>query len=127
MISLNMVVILVELVIWVLLFLRFSKDMSYYRAILFADFIVTTIDFVLLFTPLRSTILTLYVINRRVNRVALSIPVTFGMVLLVKTALFYLGQEFFPDWMKQLRKPFREMGGGGYVWEEKRRRESILS
>jgi len=60
MISINVIVILIELIIWFFLFLKFSKELSYYKAILFADFVVTSIDFVLLFTPLRSTIVTLY-------------------------------------------------------------------
>ena len=110
MISINVIVIMVELIIWVFLFLKFSKELSYYKAILFADFVVTTIDFVLLFTPLRSTILTLYIYNRRLNRVMLSIPITFGMILLVKSVVFYLGQEFFPEWMRCLRKPSHEVG-----------------
>ena len=125
MLSINIVVILIELIIWVFLFLKFSKDMSYYRAILFSDFVITTIDFVLLFTPLRSTIITLYVINRKANKVILSIPVTFGMILLVKSGIFYLGQEFFPEWMKRLRRMPSHSGEIEYEQEERRR--NILS
>lgn len=121
MLSINIVVILIELIIWVFLFLKFSKDMSYYRAILFSDFVITTIDFVLLFTPLRSTILTVYIYDRRLNRVMFSIPITFGMVLLVKSGIFYLGQEFFPEWMRKLRKPSSHVEVEEHEQEERRR------
>ena len=124
MISINMLVILVELIIWVFLFLKFSKEMSYYRAILFADFVVTTIDLVLLFTPLRSTILTIYVYNRKLGKIITTVPLTFGMVLLIKSAIFYLGQEFFPEWMKRIKSPFKE---SGIEYEQEEGRRNLLS
>ncbi len=110
--SLNIIAIIFELILWVLLFLKFSKELSYYKAMLFADFVITTIDFVLLFTPLRTTILYIHVINKKTGKTIAAIPLTFGMILLIKSALFYLGQEFLPEWIKQLRtqSPFEETG-----------------
>lgn len=110
--SLNIIAIIFELVLWVLLFLKFSKELSYYKAMLFADFVITTIDFVLLFTPLRTTILYIHVINKKTGKTIAAIPLTFGIILLIKSALFYLGQEFLPEWIKQLRtqSPFEETG-----------------
>ena len=110
--SLNIIAIIFELILWVLLFLKFSKELSYYKAMLFADFVITTIDFVLLFTPLRTTILYIHVINKKTGKTIAAIPLTFGIILLIKSALFYLGQEFLPEWIKQLRtqSPFEETG-----------------
>lgn len=91
-------VILVELVIWIYLFLRFSRDMSYYRAIVFSDFVVTTIDFILLATPYRTALANIIVYNRMTGRTIAVLPVTFGAFLLLKSALFYTFQELLPEW-----------------------------
>jgi len=53
-----------------------------------------------------------------------SIPLTFSMILLIKSAVFYLAQEFFPEWMRQLRKPSHEVG---VEHEQEERRRNILS
>ena len=123
--SLNIIAIIFELILWVFLFLKFSKELSYYKAMLFADFVITTIDFVLLFTPLRTTILYIHVINKKTGKTIAVIPLTFGIILLIKSALFYLGQEFLPEWMKQLRtqSPFHGLG----VEYEQEKRRNLLS
>lgn len=99
----SLYVILVELVIWIYLFLRFSKDMSYYRAMLFADFIITTIDFILLATPYRTTLLNIVLYNKATSKPIAVIPVTFGAFLLLKSILFYTFQELLPGWF--FKKP----------------------
>jgi len=108
MIPLNILVILLEVILWVYLFLRFSKELGYWRGMLFADFVITTVDFVLLMTPLRTTIFSIYVIQRQSGRVIMAIPFTLGMILMVKSGIFYLGQELFPEWMRGIREV---MGG----------------
>jgi len=114
MISLNALVILFEVVLWVYLFLRFSKDLGYYRGMMFADFVITTLDFVLMLTPLRTTIFSIYVYSRQARRVLIVIPITLGMILLVKSAIFYLSHEFFPEWVRGVK----EVVGGEQGEEE---------
>jgi len=111
----NLVVILFEVVLWVYLFLRFSRDLGYYKAMMFADFIITTIDLVLLFTSLRTTIFNIYLYNRRLNRAVAVIPITLGVLLIIKSIVFYLSHELFPEWFK--RAPSKLMGGG-YEYEQ---------
>jgi len=96
--------------------LRFSKDMGYYRAMVFSDFVVTTIDLVLLFTPLRSTIFTIYIVNKRASRVVAVIPITLGVLLIIKSMVFYLSHELLPEWFK--KSPLRVVGSE-YEQEER--------
>ena len=105
--------ILLEIILWIYMFLRFSRNMSYYRAVLFSDFIITTIDFVLAATPFRTTLLYIILYNRVSGEPLLRIPVTFGIFLLVKTGLFYSFQELLPLWFfkqPKLETPTLERG-----------------
>jgi len=103
-ISLSAVAILFEVIVWVYLFLRFSKDLGYWKAMIFADFIVTTLDFVLMLTPLHTTIFSVYVIQRQTQRVIMVIPITLGMLIMLKSFIFYLSHELFPDWMRSVKE-----------------------
>jgi len=103
-ISLNVITILLEVILWVYLFLRFSKELGYWRGMLFADFVVTTVDFVLMFTPLRTSIFSIYVVQRWTQRVIMTVPVTLGMLIMLKSFVFYLSHELFPEWMKKMRE-----------------------
>jgi len=104
MISLNVIVILIEVIVWIYLFLRFSKELGYWRGMLFADFVITTLDFVLMLTPLRTTIFNIYVIQRQSGRVLMVIPITLGMLIMLKSFIFYLSHEIFPEWMRSVKE-----------------------
>jgi len=104
MISLNVITILLEIILWIYLFLRFSRDLGYWKGMIFADFIITTVDFVLMLTPLRTTIFSIYLINRRTQKVIMTVPVTLGMLIMLKSFVFYLSHELFPEWMKKMRE-----------------------
>ena len=105
MIELRVVVILAELAVWLIVFFKAMKS-GVYKAILLADFVVTTIDFVLLLTPLRTVLVYIVLYSKHSGKVIAKLPVTLGAALLVKTALFYLGQEVFPELPRQLDNLF---------------------
>jgi len=104
MIPLNVLAILLEVILWIYLFLRFSKDLGYWKAMIFADFVITTVDFVLMLTPLRTTIFSIYVYSRQTQRVIMVIPITLGMLIMLKSFVFYLSHELFPEWMRSVKE-----------------------
>jgi len=104
MIPLNILVILLEVILWVYLFLRFSRDLGYWKGMIFADFVITTVDFVLMLTPLRTAIFSIYVIQRQTGRVIMTVPITLGMLIMLKSFIFYLSHELFPEWMRGIKE-----------------------
>ena len=99
--------IIFELVLWIIIIVRGLKH-GLYKAILVADFVVTTIDFVLLLTPFRTVLFYIILFKKGTRTVLVKIPVTLGMVFLVKTVLFYLGQEVFPQLPRELDTLFSD-------------------
>jgi len=102
---------LIVALVWLYMFLKFSKDLGYLRAMTFANFVASIVDIVLFFTPLRTTLTSIYIYNKYTHAVILRLDITLTWLLILKSVMLWLVSDFLPKWLSRVPQPL-SIGGG---------------
>jgi len=102
---------LIVALVWLYMFLKLSKDLGYLRAMTFANFVASIVDIVLFFTPLRTTLASIYIYNKYTHAVILRLDITLTWVLILKSVMLWLVSDFLPKWFSGMPRPLT-IGGG---------------
>jgi len=105
--------------VWLYIFLKLSRDIGYLRALTFANFIASIVDIVLFFTPLRTTLASIYIYNKYTGSVVLRLDITLVWVLVLKSIFLWLTSDLLPRWFSKMPQPL-SIGGGGSGKREER-------
>jgi len=92
--------LLIEVIAWILIFLKCIERFGFYRSLIISNFIVSTID-IILFLSFNLHLFTINIIHKKTGSIILRLPVTLSFILFVKSILFYLVNDYLPSWIRE--------------------------